>query len=70
MALETRTSHPVLLNAAKQYQQLASEVATEVANRSMKTSLANQAVKQMLYQIVAVINEQKHPSAPPIIIGF
>ena len=69
-ALETRTSHPVLLNAAKQYQQLASEVATEVANRSMKTSLANQAVKQMLYQIVAEIDEQKHLSAQPIIIGF
>ena len=26
--------------------------------------------KEMLYKIVAEINEQKHPSAPPILIGF
>lgn len=69
-ALETRTSHPVLLKAAMEYELLAKEVATEVAHRSIKSNLANQTVKQMLYKIVAEINEQKHPSAPPILIGF
>ena len=69
-ALETRTNHPVLLNAAMEYQKIANEIATEVANRSMKANLANQKVKEMLYKIVADINEHKHPSAPPILIGF
>ena len=69
-ALETRTNHPVLLNAAMEYQKIANEIATEVANRSMKTNLANQTVKEMLYKIVNETNDLKYPSAPPIIIGF
>ena len=69
-ALETRTSHPVLLKAAMEYELLAKEVASEVAHRSIKSNLANQKVKEMLYTIVADINEQKHPTAPPILIGF
>ena len=69
-ALETRTNHPVLINAAMEYQKIANEIAEEVANRSMKANLANQKVKEMLYKIVADINEYKHPSAPPIFIGF
>ena len=69
-ALETRTNHPVLLNAAMEYQKIANEIAKEVAHRSMKANLANQKVKEMLYKIVADINEHKHPSAPLILIGF
>ena len=69
-ALETRTNHPVLINAAMEYQKIANEIAKEVANRSMKANLANQKVKEMLYKIVADINEHQHPSAPPIFIGF
>ena len=69
-ALETRTNHPVLINAAMEYQKIANEIAEEVANRSMKANLANQKVKEMLYKIVADIYEHQHPSAPPIFIGF
>ena len=69
-ALETGTSHPLLLNTAKQYQQLANDVATEVAYRSMKTSLANQTVKEMLYKIVSQMNDKKYPASPAIVLGF
>ena len=69
-ALEKRTNHPFLLNAAMEFQTIANEIAKEVATRSMKSNLANQKVKEMLYKMVTDINEHKHPSAPPILIGF
>lgn len=69
-ALEMRTNHPLLLNTAKEYQKIANEIAREVANRAMKSSLANQTVKEMLYKIVNEINLQKYPSEPPILLGF
>ena len=53
-----------------EYQKIANEIAKEVVHRSMKANLANQKVKEMLYKIVADINEHKHPSAPLILIGF
>lgn len=69
-ALAANTNHPVLLKAANEYSKLANEIANEVANRSIKENLANQSVKELLYRVVSEINEQKNPSAPPIIIGF
>ena len=68
-SLKTKDEH-FLINAAMEYQKIANEIAEEVANRSMKANLANQKVKEMLYKIVADINEHQHPSAPPIFIGF
>ena len=69
-ALAANTNHPVLLKAANEYDKLTNEIANEVANRSIKENLANQSVKELLYRVVSEINEQKNPSAPPIITGF
>ena len=69
-ALAANTNHPVLLKAVNEYDKLTNEIANEVANRSIKENLANQSVKELLYRVVSEINEQKNPSAPPIIIGF
>ena len=45
-------------------------VGQEIANRSIKSNIANRAVKDMLVKIVAEINEQRNPTALPVIIGF
>ena len=67
--LETNARHPFILETAKKYEVLTREVGEEIANRSIKANVANRVVKDMLIKIVAEVNEQKHPSAMPIIIG-
>ena len=69
-ALSMRTNHQFLLKAAKQYENIATQVGEEIAKRSMKTNLANQKVKEMLYRICERMNECHSPSAPAVIIGF
>ena len=69
-ALERNTTHPFLLENAKRYEVLAKLVGQEIANRSIKSNIANRAVKDMLVKIVAEINEQRNPTALPVIIGF
>ena len=69
-ALEQNTAHPFLLENAKRYEALAKLVGQEIANRSIKSNIANLAVKDMLVKIVAEINEQRNPTALPVIIGF
>ena len=58
------------LENAKRYEALAKLVGQEIANRSIKLNIANRAVKDMLVKIVAEINEQRNPTALPVIIGF
>jgi hypothetical protein len=69
-ALERNATHPFLLENAKRYEVLTKLVGKEIANRSMKANVANHAVKDMLVKIVAEINEQRNPTALPVIIGF
>ena len=69
-ALERNATHPFLLENAKRYEALAKLVGQEIANRSIKSNIANRAVKDMLVKIVAEINEQRNPTALPVIIGF
>ena len=66
--LMTNNNHQVLTKAAKRYEALAAEVGEEIANRSIKSNLANSAVKKMLFKIVAELNDKANPSHPPIII--
>ena len=60
--------HQLLTKTAKRYEALATEVAEEIANRSLKSNIANYAVKKMLHRIIAEINSQKNPDYPPIVI--
>jgi len=64
----TKNSHQMLLKAAKRYEDIANEVGEEIANRSIKSNLANSSVKKMLHRIIADLNDQANPSHPPIII--
>ena len=66
--LTNNDDHQVLTNAAKRYGALAAEIGEEIANRSIKSNIANSAVKKMLHRIIAEVNEQANPSHPPIII--
>ena len=66
--LMTKNSHQMLLKAAKRYEDIANEVGEEIANRSIKSNLANSSVKKMLHRIIADLNDQANPSHPPIII--
>jgi len=66
--LTNNDDHQVLTNAAKRYEALAAEIGEEIANRSIKSNIANSAVKKMLHRIIAEVNEQANPSHPPIII--
>ncbi|MDB9965156.1 hypothetical protein OAD55_01100 [Planktomarina temperata] len=66
--LTNNDDHQVLTNAAKRYEALAAEIGEEIANRSIKSNIANSAVKKMLRRIIAEVNEQANPSHPPIII--
>lgn len=68
--IEANSTHPYILEGAKNFEALAKEVGNEVANRSIKANIANRAVRDMLVKIVAEINEQKNPSAMPVIIGW
>ena len=60
--------HQLLTKTAKRYEALAAEVGEEIANRSIKSNLANSSVKKMLHRIIADLNDQANPSHPPIII--
>ena len=66
--LNTNNNHQLLTKTAKRYEALATEVGEEIANRSIKSNIANSAVKKMLHKIIAELNEQANPSHPPIII--
>ena len=66
--LTNNDDHQLLTKAAKRYDAIANEVGEEIANRSVKSNIANSAVKKMLHKIIAEINEQANPSHPPIII--
>ena len=66
--MTNNADHQLLTKAAKRYEELATEVGEEIANRSLKSNIANSAVKKMLHQIIAELNEQANPSHPPIII--
>ena len=61
-------NHQLLTKTAKRYEALTAEVGEEIANRSVKSNIANSAVKKMLHRIIAELNEQANPSHPPIII--
>ena len=69
-ALEQNTAHPFLIENAKRYEVLAKLVGQEIANRSIKSNIANRVVKDMLVKIVAETNEQRNPTALPVIIGW
>ena len=66
--LMTKNSHQFLVSLAHKYEVIANRVGEEIANRSIKSNLAHENVRKILYRIIAEINEQKHPSSPPIII--
>jgi hypothetical protein len=66
--LTNSTDHQLLTKAAKRYEALAAEVGEEIANRSIKSNIANSAVKKMLHRIIAEINSQSNSDHPPIII--
>ena len=66
--MTNNNDHQLLTTAAKRYDAIANEVGEEIANRSIKSNIANSAVKKMLHKIIAEINEQANPSHPPIII--
>ena len=67
---QKRTSHQFLLKAAAKYLDVATEVGEEITKRSLKTNLANNKVKEMLYKIIERVNEPACSSAQAIIIGF
>jgi len=66
--LITNNNHTLLTKTAKRYEALATEVGEEIANRSLKSNIANYAVKKILHRIIAEINSQSNPDHPPIII--
>ena len=66
--MTNNNDHQLLTKAAKRYEALATEVGEEIANRSIKSNIANHAVKKMLHRIIAELNERANPSHPPIII--
>ena len=66
--LTTKNSNKLLLGKAQEYEMIAVSVGQEIANRSVKSNIANSAVKKMLHRIIAELNEQANPSHPPIII--
>ena len=66
--LMTKNSHQLLVSLAQKYELIANRVGEEIAKRSTKSNLAHENVRKMLHRIIAEINEQQHPSSPPIII--
>ena len=66
--ITNNSDHQLLTKTAKRYEALAAEVGEEIANRSIKSNIANSSVKKMLHKIIAELNEQANPSNPPIII--
>ena len=66
--MTNNSDHQLLTKAAKRYEALAAEVGEEIANRSIKSNIANSAVKKILHRIIAELNDKANPSHPPIII--
>ena len=66
--LMTKNSHQFLISLAQKYEMIAKQVGGEIANRSIKSSIANEKVRLMLCKIITEINEKSHPSSPSIII--
>ena len=66
--MTNNNDHQLLTKAAKRYEALAAEVGEEIAKRSIKSNIANSAVKKMLHRIIAELNDKANPSHPPIII--
>jgi hypothetical protein len=66
--MTNNSDHQLLTKAAKRYEALAAEVGEEIANRSIKSNIANSTVKKMLHRIIAELNDKANPSHPPIII--
>ena len=66
--LMTKNSHRFLISLAQKYEAIANSVGQEIAHRSIKSNLAHESVRKILYRIINEINAQKHPSSPPIII--
>ena len=66
--LMTKNSHQFLISLAQKYEMIAKQVGGEIANRSIKSSIANEKVRRMLCKIITEINEKSHPSSPSIII--
>ena len=66
--LMTKNSHQFLLSLAQKYEVIANRVGKEIADRSIKSNLAHENVRKILRRIIAEINEEQHPSSPPIII--
>jgi hypothetical protein len=48
--------------------EIALSVGQKIANRSIKSNIANSSVKKILHRIIAELNEQANPSHLPIII--
>ncbi len=66
--LMTKNSHQFLVSLAQKYEMIANQVGGEIANRSIKSSIANEKVRRMLCRIIAEINEQQEPSSLPLIV--
>jgi len=67
-ALMTKNSHQFLVSLAQKYEMIANQVGGEIANRSIKSSIANEKVRRILCRIIAEINEQQEPSSLPLIV--
>jgi hypothetical protein len=61
-------NHQLLTKTANRYEALATEVGEEIADRSIKSNIANSSVKKILHRIIAKINSQSNQDHPPIII--
>ena len=66
--LMTKNSHQFLVSLAQKYELIANQVGGEIANRSIKSNIANKKVRRMLCRIIAEINDQQEPSSLPIIV--
>ena len=66
--LMIKNSHQFLVLLAQKYEMIAKQVGGEIANRSIKSSIANEKVRRMLCRIIAEINEQQEPSSLPLIV--
>ena len=66
--LMTKNSHQFLVSLAQKYDMIANQVGGEIANRSIKSNIANEKVRRMLCRIIAEINEQQEPSSLPLIV--
>jgi hypothetical protein len=66
--LMTKNSHQFLVSLAQKYELIANQVGGKIANRSIKSNIANKKVRRMLCRIIAEINDQQEPSSLPIIV--